>query len=185
MPILPLMYTQLHFNPFVVGAWIGGCVDSTGQVIASASLGDNDGMLKAATLIKLVQNIYIGPICLLLTSYFQKSFKLQIILDKFPLFVAGFFVTSLVLNVINFSGQTSNTVTDLIITNSWFLAEWLNLVGFAIIGIQIDIKAFVKDSSNKKILIAYLIIQSIDICTTFGWAYLMFKGTALEDDDSE
>ncbi|CAM9482010.1 unnamed protein product, partial [Ectocarpus fasciculatus] len=175
MPLLPLLYTQYNVNPSVVGAWIGGSIDSTGQVIASASLGSSDAMLETATIIKMVQNVIIGPVCLALTMYFQKTLKLQIILDKFPLFVAGFFITSLVINIIRLSEVTTDHVADLTISNAWFTSEWVNLIGFAIIGLQIHVQSFVKNSSNHMILYSYLCIQTVDVVTTFGWSYLMFR----------
>lgn len=39
LPLMALVHTSLGINPIVVGSWIGGSIDSTGQVIAAASLG--------------------------------------------------------------------------------------------------------------------------------------------------
>ena len=183
MPLLPLLRTEMNVNPVVVGSWIGGSVDSTGQVIASASLGGSD-VLESATIVKMAQNVLIGPICLALTVYFQKSFKPSILLDKFPLFVVGFFITSLVANIIRLS-NASEDVSDLTISNTWFISEWINLVGFARIGLQIDVNAFIKNSSDHTILYTYLAVQCLDLITTFGWSWLLFHTASYEDDDSE
>jgi uncharacterized membrane protein YadS len=61
MPLMPLVKTLGHVNPIVVGAWIGGSIDSTGQVTASAQMGGNT-VLKTAIIIKMAQNILIGII---------------------------------------------------------------------------------------------------------------------------
>lgn len=182
MPLLPLIRTRLNVNPVIVGSWIGGSVDSTGQVIASASLGGS-AVLESATIIKMAQNVLIGPVCLALTVFFQKSFKPSILLDKFPLFVVGFFVTSLVANIIRLSNTVSEDISDLIISNSWFISEWINLVGFARIGLQIDVNAFIKNSEDHTVLYTYLAVQCLDLLTTFGWSYLLFLGASYEDDD--
>jgi uncharacterized membrane protein YadS len=182
MPLLPLLHTRLNMNPVIVGSWIGGSVDSTGQVVASASLAGS-AVLESATIIKMAQNVLIGPICLALTIYFQKSFKPSILLDKFPLFVVGFFVTSLIANIIKLSGAVSDDISDLIISNSWFLSEWVNLIGFARIGLMIDVNTFIKNSSDHVVLYTYLMVQTLDLVTTLGWSYLLFKGASYEDDD--
>lgn len=59
MPILPIFKTVIGLNSAVVGAWIGGSIDSTGQVTASAQMG-GDQVLRTAVIIKMAQNILIG-----------------------------------------------------------------------------------------------------------------------------
>ena len=182
MPLLPMVRDLLHVNPVVVGAWIGGSIDSTGQVIASASLG-GDAVLEPATVIKMTQNVLIGPVVLLLTIYFQKTFRPSILLEKFPLFVVGFFVTSVVAALLRLVGGLDSEAVDLVRDNAWFVSEWVNLIGFARIGLQIDISNFLKNSKNHSILGLYLMIQSLDLLTTFGWSYLMFRNASYDEDD--
>lgn len=182
MPLMPLVRTLGNVNPKVVGAWIGGSVDSTGPVVASASLGGG-AVLETATIVKMAQNVIIGPFCLLLTVYFQKSFQAQILLDKFPLFVVGFFVTSAAVSAIKYAGVDENTC-ELAISNSWHMSEWSNLVGFALIGLSIDLANF-RSGQDRKVLIAYLFIQGLDLVTTFGWAYLIFRNASYTSDDDD
>lgn len=206
MPLLPLARVVGGMNPKVVGAWIGGCVDSTGQVIASASLGGN-AVLETATIVKMAQNIAIGPVCLVLALYFNHSFEAKILLDKFPLFVVGFFITSAVATVVRAEG--SDRVADVLTENSWLIAgaskcaivlalypclltfnimlcaEWMNLIGFALIGCSLDFQKFVNSSKDRSILFTYLAIQTLDIVTTLGWAYLMFRNAGYSDDDDD
>ena len=99
MPLMPLAKTVFDANAAVVGAWIGGSIDSTGQVVAAAEMGGAD-VLKTAVIIKMAQNILIGPLCLFFTGYFQKSFEPRILVTRFPLFVVGFFLTSTITTVI-------------------------------------------------------------------------------------
>lgn len=99
MPLMPLAKTVFNANPAVVGAWIGGSIDSTGQVVASAEMGGPD-VLKTSVIVKMAQNILIGPLCLLFTGYFQGSFKPEILINRFPLFVVGFFITSTITTII-------------------------------------------------------------------------------------
>lgn len=191
MPLMPLAKTVFDANPAVVGAWIGGAIDSTGQVVASAEMGGED-VLKTAVIIKMAQNILIGPLCLFFTGYFQKSFEPKILVTRFPLFVVGFFITSAITTIILHNPNSDNSsqsdgmdmesLTNLIIDNSWCVAEWITLIGFACIGLEIDIFKFFSNNSSSQgkggnsgaILSAYLVVQAIDLCTTFGWSYLVF-----------
>lgn len=61
----------------------------------------------------------------------------------------------------------------------------MNLVGFALIGCALDFQKFLKSSRDRSILYAYLVIQTVDILTTLGWAYLMFRDAGFSDDDDE
>lgn len=64
-------------------------------------------------------------------------------------------------------------------------AEWMNLCGFALIGCALDFQKFIKSSRDRSILYTYLVIQSLDIVTTLGWAYLMFRDAGYQDDDED
>lgn len=184
MPLMPLAKTAFGVNPAVVGAWIGGSIDSTGQVTASAQMG-GDQVLKTAVIIKMAQNILIGPLCLLFTGVFQSSFEPHILVSKFPLFVVGFLLTSAITTAVLHSDAASQDMQDTLISNSWYLSEWFTLIGFACIGLEIDLRAFFaqKNAAQHRVLVAYLIIQTFDICSTFGWSYLMFHNKHLDDDD--
>ncbi len=186
MPIMPLFKTLLGMNPTVVGAWIGGCIDSTGQVTASAQMG-GDIVLRSAVIIKMAQNILIGPLCLLFTSYFQKSLKLSILISKFPPFVTGFLITSTMATIfLQVNELSSNNLKNLIIDNCWCISEWITLIGFVGIGLEINIKElFQKQESQMKhkVFLIYLVIQTIDVFTTLGWSYLMFYRNDDNDDD--
>jgi len=184
MPLMPLGKTAFGLNPAVVGAWIGGSIDSTGQVTASAQMG-GDAVLKTAVIIKMAQNILIGPLCLLFTGTFQKSFQPSILVSKFPLFVVGFLLTSAVTTAFLHSDAASSDIKDTLISNSWYLSEWFTLIGFACIGLEIDLRAFVakKNAAQHHVLVAYLMIQTFDLFSTFGWSYLMFHNKHLDDDD--
>jgi uncharacterized membrane protein YadS len=46
----------------VAGAWFGGSVDSTGAVIASASIYNDPQAISTAAVVKMMQNVLIGPI---------------------------------------------------------------------------------------------------------------------------
>lgn len=63
---LPYVAQRLQFSPTVSGAWFGGCVDSTGGVIAAASIFGEKQAIDTSAIVKMVQNVLIGPISVLM-----------------------------------------------------------------------------------------------------------------------
>jgi len=110
----------------ILGAWIGGFVDTTGAVVASASiLKDPSGLkigVKTASLMKMIQNILIGPIALLaiLIIHGRKTLKCMVMWERLPKFVIGFLVTMAMFSI--YSSTVSSN--DKVYTGLFFLSEW-------------------------------------------------------------
>lgn len=58
------------------GAWFGGCVDSTGAVIASASIYNDPQAVSTAAVVKMMQNVLIGPISVA-AAYLWSQYELR------------------------------------------------------------------------------------------------------------
>lgn len=211
MPLLPLPSTlgSTRLNAKVVGAWIGGSIDSTGQVIASASLG-SAAVLRTATVIKIAQNFLIGPVCAVLAGLFRGTYSPMEIVKQFPVFIVGFFLTSAVVTALKYAGPhhaARGAAVDTAVDNSWFVAEWINLIGFALIGLKINVRKFFHldapaaidgrsadaavvaeqralAAKETRIFKTYVLIQALDLCTTLAFAYAMFHNADVTDDDS-
>ena len=73
---LPFIARCINISGNIAGAWFGGCVDSTGAVIATAGLfNQSEGTVQAtmsSAVVKMIQNILIAPICVLVVSYYIK-----------------------------------------------------------------------------------------------------------------
>ena len=183
IPIMPLMTKWLNINPYVAGAWIGGSLDSTGQVIASARMG-SDALLKTALIIKVAQNVLLGPLCMVTAAFYHRSFQPLTFLNGFPPFIFGFLITSGITTLLLHSGDYwgSENVKEYLLDNVWSMCDWFFLLGFVIIGLEIDFKAR-RSREDKMIVLAFLCIQALDLCTTFGWSYFAFNGRDCSDDD--
>jgi uncharacterized membrane protein YadS len=166
IPILPILCRYFSFSSTVCGLWIGGTIDSTGTVIASASLLDQT-TLDSAVFLKMLQNIIIGPVTLVITSIIYRSINPQILFDKFPKFVIGFLVVSFIVS--SFTLELRNKVThDLFIASEWF-----SHLSFALIGLDIDIQ----DTSiytEWRMLFLYVFGQTLDTFTTLGLSIWLF-----------
>jgi uncharacterized membrane protein YadS len=184
MPLMPLAFTVFKLNPTVIGAWIGGSIDSTGQVTASAQYAGKE-VLRSAVVIKMAQNILIGPLCLFFTAIFHKTASFKILIDRFPLFVVGFIMTSISVSCILSSRSVNQDLKDTLVSNAWGVSEFITLMGFACIGLEIDIRVFfIESNAHRNVLFCYFMIQTLDLLTTFGWSYLAFGRRHVHDDDA-
>lgn len=165
IPILPIFCKMFNFSDNVCGVWIGGTIDSTGAVIASASL-LNQNTLDSAVILKMLQNIIIGPVTLLITIGVYKSANPRILIDKFPKFVVGFLIVS---------GIVSSLPARQTIARDCFIAsEWFSNLSFVLIGLDIDLlNSYIY--REWRMVLLYIIGQSIDTFTTLGLSILLYK----------
>lgn len=166
IPTIPIVAKHAGFNNETTGAWIGGCVDTTGAVSASGSLG-GVYVLQTAIVIKMLQNVLIGPIVLTITAVWHKTFEIMILWEKFPKFVLGFMLVCIITTLL------PDFISDRVITNSFILSEWFSSISFVLIGLDIDLSDL-QLVKYKKMIALYILGQLIDIGTTLASAYLMF-----------
>lgn len=114
IPIPPLIVNYMKMDPSFAGAWIGGFVDSTGAVIAAASIiketGSNKAAINNASMVKMIQNIMIGPIALLsiFIIHGRKNLKLFVLWERLPKFVLGFLITMVMFTIYSDQMKESN-----------------------------------------------------------------------------
>ena len=97
-------------------------------------------------------------------------------LDQQAWVTTAFLITSTITTILlHYNGDDSH-LKDYLVDNTWAVSEWITLIGFVVIGLEIDVQKFFDSASNNNqgILTAYLVIQGIDILTTLGWAWLVF-----------
>lgn len=162
IPTLPLA----NVSDTILGSWIGGSVDSTGAVLASASLRSTEAA-KVAIIIKMLQNIIIGVVALFVTFIWNKSCNIGILWTKLPKFVLGFILVAIITTVL------PDYVVKRTSDNSFVISEWFAAISFVIIGFEIDIlNIWSRIKAYKHIILLYVIGQTIDLSTTFGVSYL-------------
>ena len=161
---LPILCKSFGVSDVVCGAWIGGSIDSTGSVLASASL-VNLNVLNVSIVMKMLQNLLIGPIVLVISVFIQGTFNFKVLFKTFPKFILGFIIVCIVTTLLN----DKKLINDCII-----LSEWFSNLSFVIIGMEIDILVFKEFDIYKSVLL-YCIGQTVDTFTTFGVSNLMFS----------
>lgn len=171
IPLIPAVprLGEFFLNGSTIGAWIGGSIDSTGAVVASASLATKADTISTALIVKMAQNILIGPIAMVVTQIWTKQCKPAILWDKFPKFVLGFILVA----VVTFFLPTDlrGRVTD----DSFAVSEWWSNISFVLLGFEINLRDINKQfGSFGKVAVVYVIGQLLDIGSTLLVSWLMF-----------
>lgn len=159
--LLPYFSRYFNLSNIISGIWIGGSIDSTGAVFASASL-VNGSVTNNAIILKMLQNLLIGPLTLGITMILHKTAHPKILLQKFPKFIIGFLIVSTVVSYY-----------DLVLQDSIILSEWFSELSFVLIGMDIYLQDN-KITTSWKMILLYIIGQTIDTFTTLGLSIFLF-----------
>ena len=181
--IVPLLVDDPTIQNEVIGAWIGGTIDTTSGVVASA---ESVGQIaeNTAIVVKATQNVLIGFvaffIALYLSAHSNKTANisrpsLAIVWDKFPKFILGFLLASALFSIlqtqdlltINTSGKVIET------TMAKNFSTFFFSLSFVCIGMDTRLKDIVS-RENRRILHAFLGTQLFNIIITGVIAWIMF-----------
>jgi len=179
MIIMPYLAKYMGLSQAVTGAWLGGSIDTTGAVVASGSLVGEEA-LKISSIVKFAQNVLLGIAAFAIsvywtyTGHFNKSGidekpTLKVIWDRFPKFVVGFVLASLLFSFV-IPVQAVGEVKDSLksVQGLWFA------LAFTAIGLETKFSDLIKQE-NRKPLYAFLIAQLFNILVTLLIAWLLFR----------
>ena len=182
MVLEPIIIKAVGMSPLMGGALIGGTVDSTGAVAVAGSVLGGDGE-KAAVLVKMIQNILIGFIAFFVAIYFathvNKGSGQKVgageIWTRFPKFIIGFFVASLIASFLIqpiFGGDQVGAINKVLDQYK----NWCFVLAFTSIGLDTRFKDIVKQMEGGKVLWLYIIGQLFNIILTFFAVWLLLSG---------
>lgn len=175
MLFMPYVAIWANMSPAVAGAWLGGTIDTSGAVVAAGTmLGDE--ALKYATLVKFSQNVLLGLAAFFISLYWsysrkQSSFEkptAYTIWDRFPKFVLGFILASLL-----FSFTIPPDIAKPARTGLKELQTYWFALAFTCIGLETRFTDIFK-MENGRPAIAFIIAQAFNIIFTLIIAYLVF-----------
>ena len=183
MIAMPLFVKAVGMNELVGGAWLGGTIDATGAVVAAGeTLGEVAG--KTAALVKMIQNMLIGVIAFAI-AIFWVTFeerrpdaprpRLSELWVRFPKFVLGFVVASLISSFVFIPLMGQETVLDLLKQTKNFRG-WLFCMAFLSIGLESNFRELSTQLRGGKPMILYLVGQTFNIILTFAVAWLVLSG---------
>jgi uncharacterized membrane protein YadS len=172
------------------GAWLGGVIDNTGAVIAAGEiLRDQAGnpsksAVEAAAMVKMAQNVMIGLVAFLMAIWATMSLDKKEGVEKpgfsevwfrFPKFVVGFMVASLVVSFIiepSLGKKAAKAVSKACKSyRSWFFA-----LCFVAIGLETNFKELVTVGGGRP-AIAYWISQTANAFWTLFISWILWSGT--------
>jgi uncharacterized integral membrane protein (TIGR00698 family) len=172
------------------GAWVGGVIDNTGAVIAAGEiLRDKAGnpskaAVEAAAMVKMAQNVMIGLVAFLMALWATMSLDrkegvekpgLSEVWFRFPKFVVGFMVASLVVSFIiepSMGKKAAKAVSGACKSyRSWFFA-----LCFVAIGLETNFKELVTVGGGRP-AIAYWISQTANAVWTLFITWILWSGT--------
>ncbi|KAI9231934.1 MAG: hypothetical protein BYD32DRAFT_429603 [Podila humilis] len=194
---LPYIAKAIKISATVAGAWFGGCVDSTGAVIAAATIYGDTTAVETAAVVKMVQNVLIGPISVGVAAVWtqreerrtrelhnsledehlraKSDFKpvpyRTLLWSRFPKFVLGFVLTAVLFNTA--VPEQDRTAVN---TFSFMVGEWYSTMSFVSIGLGLQFHELRREARLLlKLTALYGIAQMVDILSTLALSYIAFE----------
>ena len=185
MVVMPAVIKAVGMPEVLGGAWLGGTIDATGAVAAAGEfLGD--GALYVAATIKMIQNILIGVIAFAVALYWAtkvdripgRRVSAAEIWIRFPKFVLGFILASIVFSVLyhNIGTDLGYALIDHGVIRGWSKAfrGGFFCLAFVSIGLATNFRELKTHFKGGKPLLLYLCGQAFNLILTLAMAYLMF-----------
>ena len=181
MVVMPWVAKAIGMPDVVAGAWLGGTLDTSAAVVAGGEL-ISDAARDAAVVVKLSQNALIGVAAFLLTVWWTLKRKkeagaegtprtsLAVIWERFPKFVFGFLVASIVFSWFVGDATVADTRGPLTAIRTTLFA-----MAFVSIGLETSLGTLVTTDQGRPAL-AFLGGQAFNILVTFAAAYVFFGG---------
>lgn len=180
--IVPLLTEDVAVQSEIMGAWIGGTIDTTsGVAAASEMVGDEAN--KTAMIVKATQNVLIGVVAFCIATYLASKGgngrlhrpSVRLVWEKFPKFVVGFIVASLVFSLLQsnhiFPDWEAKKLAETSMAKTF--STFFFSLAFVCIGMDTRLKDIVS-RENRNILYAFLGAQCFNIVVTLLVAWLMF-----------
>lgn len=187
MVAMPIFCRAVGLDPLVGGAWIGGTVDSTGAVVlAGEALGPVAAQV--AAMVKMIQNILIGFIAFGVAIFFttrvdkdpntKSSVGLSEIWHRFPKFILGFIIASLVFSFIVEPTYGTEMTKSIIGTLGGFKG-WCFCLAFMSIGLETNFAEMKGAFQGGKPVTLYVVGQVFNLVLTLFVAWLLLSGILL------
>ena len=176
MVLMPIVARAFGMSPAVAGAWLGGTLDTSAAVVAAGELLGNAGR-NAAVVVKLSQNALIGFAAFFLTVWWatrneggKHGASVGLIWERFPKFVFGFLLASLLFSFVLSSDTVAATrglVND--------VRTVLFAIAFVSIGLETSLTSLVNTGGGRPAA-AFLGAQAFNVIVTLLAAYAFFGG---------
>lgn len=182
----PMIIKACGMNALMGGSLIGGTVDSTGAVVLAGSALGPEGE-QAAVLVKSIQNILIGFIAFFVALFFAlyvdktpgQAVGAGEIWNRFPKFIIGFFVASLVASfvIMPLCGGSEVGAINKVLDQ---YKNWAFVLAFTSIGLDTNFKQIISKMQGGKVLWLYVIGQLFNIALTLFAVWFLLSGVVFK-----
>lgn len=171
MVLMPWIADAAGLPDDIAGAWFGGNIDTTAAVVGAGTI-HGDTAQEVATVVKLAQNVMIGFAAFFLALYFalvverdpQQRPSPLVIWQRFPKFVIGFVLVSLLASLDLFSAE--------LIKEMKHVYKWLFALAFICIGLELSVSELRK--MGWRPLAVYLAATVFNTLLALGVAAVIF-----------
>jgi uncharacterized integral membrane protein (TIGR00698 family) len=180
---IPPLGHALNLPSTVAGAWIGSSIDNTGAVIAAGEVFGTEAALETAALVKMAQNVLIGMVAFLMAVWATLSLErvpgakrpsAWEIWWRFPKFIVGFMIASLIVSFIVYPiwGAEGADNLDRLTT---VLRNWFFAFAFVSIGLETRFIDLVRVGGGKPAIV-YWVAQLCNVILSLAVAWLLWSG---------
>jgi uncharacterized membrane protein YadS len=184
--IMPPISVLLKLPNNMAGAWIGGVIDNTGAVVAAGEVIKGKAAVNAAAMVKMAQNILNGIVAFQMTLWATISLEkkgdpnaerpsLLEIWSRFPKFVVGFFLASLIVSFL-VEPLMGSATAGAVAKASKNYRTWLFALCFVSIGLETNFKELVSVGGGRP-AIAYWLSQTANAIWTLFIVWILWSGT--------
>lgn len=170
MVITPLLAQAMNLPEPIAGAWFGGNVDTTAAVVGAGTIYGETAQ-KIASIVKQTQNALIGVVAFLLALYFSTVVEgkkerpsAMVIWQRFPKFVLGFLIASLLFTFGAISGDAGKAIAG--------MKDWAFCLAFVCMGLELSVGEFKKMGWSP--VIVYLIVTVFNTILALIVAWIIF-----------
>jgi uncharacterized membrane protein YadS len=170
MVISPMIAQALALPEPVAGAWFAGNVDTTAAVVGAGTIYGETAQ-KIATIVKSTQNALIGVVAFLLAIYFAFSVEgkkekpsAAIIWQRFPKFVLGFIVASIIFTLGWIPKEAGAAITA--------MKDWAFCLAFVCMGLELALGDLRKMGWSP--IIVYIIVTIFNTVLALIVAWIIF-----------
>lgn len=176
MYLLPYLAKWMGISQEVAGAWLGGTIDTTAAVVASGKF-IGETAEQYSVIIKSAQNVLLGVAAFAISIYWSyRGTNTEIrptgkvLWDRFPKFVLGFLIASLVFSFA-FDAGVGKSLSR--VANSGPRGLLFSLA-FVCIGLETDFRYIFK-KENARYIWSFLVAQGFNVILTLIVAWLLFS----------
>jgi uncharacterized membrane protein YadS len=176
MVIAPLLAGAMNMPEAIAGAWFGGNVDTTAAVVGAGTMYGETAQ-KIASIVKQTQNALIGFVAFGLALYFTTVVEGKkqrpsaiLIWNRFPKFVLGFLVASLLYTLIIDQGWLASSAQPF--KSIGAVKDWAFCLAFVCMGLELSLGAFKKMGWSP--VVVYLIVTVFNTVLALGVSWAIF-----------